>query len=491
MRTPLATLTAALALAACSSGGRYVVVQPTPEPPPTPPLELTLARPVNGKLYVQTNRPAYVAIFEIVPERGVTLAHPSTPRQSRVTLSGMHRVPVQWSSPGGTYRTVGSKVTAKPQPTRYLYAVASDEPLAITEAAFQPGYLKKALGPAYRADDPYLTMRAISQEFVPSVPDEEWAEDLHVLAMEVPTAQPERLARVYCPDGTVYRVPEEIADDVWCPMLPRDGTPGAGQPRGGIGERRGPSRPDSVFGNNGRRVQTRARPNRGRGPADRVVVPSAEGGHKAQPAEEKESKVVSRPATPEPRGRGLDRREGGALRPIPAPRSDNGALKAEEKGARPAPAAGSKKVPPGRLDASTADRVKPTGRAEPVERPTIGARPETRDGKGAAPGAKPEGKPDGKSEGKSEGKGESKSKSEGKGEEKGAKGDDESKPEAKGESKPESKGEAKGEAESDDKPGKADEKSNGASDKGEKSDEKGEKSDDKPAQGKPKHGRPD
>ena len=475
MRTPLATLTAALALAACSSGGRYVVVQPTPEPLP-PPLELTLARPVNGKLYVQTNRPAYVAIFEIVPERGVTLAHPSTPRQSRVTLSGMHRVPVQWSSPGGTYRTVGSKVTAKPQPTRYLYAVASDEPLAITEAAFQPGYLKKALGPAYRADDPYLTMRAISQEFVPSVPDEEWAEDLHVLAMEVPTAQPERLARVHCPDGTVYRVPEEIADDVWCPMLPRDGTPAAGQPRGGIGERRGPSRPDSVFGNNGRRVQTRARPNRGRGPADRVAVPSAEGGHKAQPAQEKESKVVSRPATPEPRGRGLDRREGGALRPIPEPRSDNGALKAEEKkaeekGARPAPDAGSKKLPPGQLDASTLDRVKPTGRAEPVERPTIVARPETRDGKGAAPGAKPEGKPEGKAE--------SKAKSEGK----GAKGDDES--------KPESKGEEKGEAKPDDKPGKADEKSNGSSEKGEKSDEKGEKSEDKPAQGKPKHGRPD
>ena len=46
----------------------------------------------------------------------------------------------------------------------------SDEPLAITEAAFQPGYLKKALGPAYRADDPYLTMRAISQEFVLSLP---------------------------------------------------------------------------------------------------------------------------------------------------------------------------------------------------------------------------------------------------------------------------------------------------------------------------------
>ena len=92
MRTPCNTViaTLALALAGCSSG--VTVVRQPPAPGPVPvvieALEVDIARPHNGKLFVQTNRPAYVAIFEIIPERGVTLVYPVSTRQRRFVVSG-------------------------------------------------------------------------------------------------------------------------------------------------------------------------------------------------------------------------------------------------------------------------------------------------------------------------------------------------------------------------------------------------------------------
>ena len=152
MRT-ISRLVAVLALAACSSGTTIVVRRPAPAPPPPrpriEPLELALARPVRGQLLVQTNRPAYVAIFEIVPDRGVALLAPSYTHQRTWMLAGLNWVPVSWRVQSTMYYGPPSSRTV---PGRWVYAIASDEPLRLPDAAFRPGYLQRVLGPSvYRS----------------------------------------------------------------------------------------------------------------------------------------------------------------------------------------------------------------------------------------------------------------------------------------------------------------------------------------------------
>src|SRR5688572_33073216 len=94
----IATLIASIAITACSSGTVIVVRRPGPPPPPPPPriepLEITVARPVRGHLLVQTNPPPYVALFDIVPDRGVALLPPAYPHPPTCTLAGLSRMPV-------------------------------------------------------------------------------------------------------------------------------------------------------------------------------------------------------------------------------------------------------------------------------------------------------------------------------------------------------------------------------------------------------------
>src|SRR5512133_4369976 len=99
-----------LALAGCSSGGTVIVRQPPPPvavPVVIEPLEVDVTRPHNGKIYVQTNRAAYVAIFDIVPERGVTMIYPVSARQQRFVVAGLRDVPVWWEPSRVTYHGAG------------------------------------------------------------------------------------------------------------------------------------------------------------------------------------------------------------------------------------------------------------------------------------------------------------------------------------------------------------------------------------------------
>lgn len=269
MRTPLrrvATLAASIVLAACSSGTVYVVQRPAPPPPPPPriePLEITLGRPVRGQLVVQTNRPSYVALFEIVPERGVALLAPSYAHQRTWMLAGLNWVPVSWKVQSTMYygRPSGTAV-----PARWVYAIASDEPLRLPDEAFHPSYMRRVLGPAaYRGTNPHVTMRAISRAFLPPVIDESWAEDAYALAATY-ASDPYRTVRIYCANRTVYEVPEEVADRAWCPVQPSSG---------GMIIRTAPRRPDSIIANNGQRMRRRMPETTPvRAPIDRVNEPA-------------------------------------------------------------------------------------------------------------------------------------------------------------------------------------------------------------------------
>jgi hypothetical protein len=272
MRTPLrvATLVASIALAACSAGTVIVVRQPVPPPPPPPPriepLEITVARPVRGQLIVQTNRPSYVALFEIVPDRGVALLAPVYAHQRTWMLAGLNWVPVSWKLQSPMYYGPPS---GRAIPARWVYAIASDEPLRLPDEAFHPAYMRRVLGPAaYRGTNPYLTMRAIARAFVPSVVDEAWAEDAYALAATY-VSDPYRTIRIYCANRAVYEVPEEMADRVWCPVRVASG---------GAIVRSTPARPDSVVATNGQRVRRRLPETTPvRAPIDRVREPSPPG----------------------------------------------------------------------------------------------------------------------------------------------------------------------------------------------------------------------
>ena len=76
MRISINRLTAvlAIAVAGCSPSGVIVRQPAAPQPMPVvviDPLDVDIARPHNGKLFVQTNRAAYVAIFEIICTRAI------------------------------------------------------------------------------------------------------------------------------------------------------------------------------------------------------------------------------------------------------------------------------------------------------------------------------------------------------------------------------------------------------------------------------------
>jgi len=269
MRTPIgraAVLVISLILAACSSGTVIVVRPPAPPPPPPrpriAPLEVTLARPIRGQLLVQTNRPSYVALFEIVPGRGVALLAPAHPHQRTWMLAGLNWVPVSWKVQSTLYygRPSGTSV-----PARWVYAIASDEPLRIPDEAFHPSYMRRALGlAAYRGTNPHLTMRAIARTFVPPVVDEAWAEDAYALPATY-ASDPYRTVRIYCANRTVYEVPEEVADRAWCPTVSSGATV----------VRTPPARPDSVVASNGRRIRIRMPETTPvRVPIDRVPVPT-------------------------------------------------------------------------------------------------------------------------------------------------------------------------------------------------------------------------
>jgi len=277
MRTPLTTVltTLGLALAGCTSGVTVVRQPPPPRPVPVviEPLEVDLARPHNGKIYVQTNRPAYVAVFDIIPERGVALVYPVSARQRRYVVSGLREVPVWWESSRVTYRA-GGIVPSRSEPARYVYVLASDAPLRLPDEAFDNGYLYEALGPrAYRATNPYATMRALARQFLPNVAEEAWAEDAYGVSRSYATER-YRVVRVYCRDGSMYEVPAEFGDRVWCGSRNR----GVGNGPGRVydvdltsSER--PVRPDSIVGDNGRRLAMRTRGENGRGPIRRVQEP--------------------------------------------------------------------------------------------------------------------------------------------------------------------------------------------------------------------------
>ena len=267
MRTPIYVLVAALFFGGCthyhaapaSSTPSTVDRIEAPEPESVEPLELDVGRPSNGQLLLQTNRPAYVAIFEVIPNRGVTLIYPAAAHQQNMMVSGLTWVPLWWSPKRVTFTS-----------DRYIYAVASEEPLQLSDETFVGGYFLRVLGARiFGAESPYSTMRAISRTVVPDVAAEAWAEDVYVLTPRYLT-ETYRTVRIHCPGSRVFDVPEDMVARIWCPTRTRVVIIDASRPRTRDYPVGRPVRPDSVYG----RGRWTPEPRRPRRPIARIVDPT-------------------------------------------------------------------------------------------------------------------------------------------------------------------------------------------------------------------------
>jgi hypothetical protein len=268
-------LLALVFVGAAACGPTYVVQstptpapQRVPVPPRVEPLGVSIVRPDEGRVLIQTSRPAYVAVFEIVPGRGVSLVYPQPMHPREVELTGLTWVNVSWTMRYDSDRRYES------YDTRYIYAVGSDTPLRIDDADYDRSGLERRLGSTFYSTSPNATVRAISREFVRAQPDEWWGEDMFSTSM-APTRDRVvisiRFARVYCPGGNYFEVREDLADHVWCP--PR--VVARGRPP--VTEA-----PDSVFGSGGHRVPRHMDP-AARTPIFRVPAATDVGQQQGQP----------------------------------------------------------------------------------------------------------------------------------------------------------------------------------------------------------------
>ena len=283
-------LVAISVVGAAACGPTYVVQSPpgsvpqrAPEPPRMPPMEVSIVRADENRVLIQTSRQAYIAVFEVVPGRGVSLVYPASLRPRNVQQTGLTWVNVYWTM-RPDYRFTSSD-------TRYIYAVASDTPLRLDDDDYDARHMQRALGSAYWSSSPNVAVRAIAREFVRAQPDEWWGEDMTSMPlMSGRITAAIRLARVFCPDGSIFDVRDDMIDRVWCPVR-------RGGPR--PGERPGAAQPDSVFSSNGRRVGRRMDPNT-RTPVYRVPAGIEVGQQQGHPTTQPQTPAQNQPPTMPP-----------------------------------------------------------------------------------------------------------------------------------------------------------------------------------------------
>jgi hypothetical protein len=166
-------------------------------------------------LGVRLNRPAYVAMFEILPGQGVGLYYPAFSAEQAYFASGFTMLPTHGARRYDSYFTGSSSRYTRGQPRFYLL-VASRQPLrSITRFQHSEGAIRSVLGlNAYSTMNYRRVMDDLVQAVVPYQDDQDWTTD--VLAVWPRSdygyyADNGGYQRVYCGDGTVELLPIELA----------------------------------------------------------------------------------------------------------------------------------------------------------------------------------------------------------------------------------------------------------------------------------------
>lgn len=347
MRAILALLALAVPLAACSLGS-------TPRSGPTPqaPLRAWISPPGfsgPGGLQFYVNRPAHVALFEIVPGRGVGLMYPRFGDANQTTYAGYNRARTGIGSFRWGYRSSfagysGSGYSRWTQP-RYYFLVASDEPLRIDDTVASPTALRGILGiNRFAAYNPYNTMEELTRRVVPPRGAGNYVTDLYVHWPEPP---PARLASnaplrvIYCKDGgrIVVRWDSRLTA---CPGdRPANVRPGDGEMGDSARVRKpDPRRPEPARVGEAADDAERARPEIERvrpKPVEPVERPEIRRPEPRAPRPEPRQPEVRKP---EPRTPRAEPRQPEVRKPTPTPRTPRAAPRSptiERRAPRPAP----------------------------------------------------------------------------------------------------------------------------------------------------------
>lgn len=206
MRQEWQALRGGVALLLLAAAGACMA--PTPRlaatPDPLVALDARIFPPYNGQVAFSVNKAAHVALFEIVPGYGVSLLYPTS--GSGFTQVRENWVPLRYSAqrwlyasnrysdpaPGqwsgfdygygtGYYAPISSRGMRRVTSPRYLFLVASEEPIEVGQFQHKLDGLRQFLGPnMYSGYQPYDVMETLAYALVPYAGDERWATDVFV-----------------------------------------------------------------------------------------------------------------------------------------------------------------------------------------------------------------------------------------------------------------------------------------------------------------------
>jgi hypothetical protein len=196
-----ALVLATAAAAGCATAPRVRAV--APEAPP--PLRVWVSFPIgSSQVYpIFTNREAYVALFEIVPGRGVTMVYPSWRGHTIASSAHYANLTVQ---PGRMFYHTDPLGFATHHP-RMFYAVASVAPLNLARLQTSLGATRRVLGRMYGSYRSYDVIDRLTAEIVPMQADDDWATDLFVDWPMLPTPRFSYFQIARCANGRIIYVP--------------------------------------------------------------------------------------------------------------------------------------------------------------------------------------------------------------------------------------------------------------------------------------------
>lgn len=204
MKSLLASLTLLASLSAC-----YALPDPSVQPDRwyEPLRAHFIPGGSGGSMGFQVNRPAYAAVFEIVPGAGASLLYPgwgSGGLSGRV-FAGYNSLSNARAMNREQYHLAGGAWRSSP---RFFLLIASERPLDVERfGAFGYG-LHRQLGLDFASLNAYSTMERLVRLAVPDVEDEtSWTTDLYVewpdVLYDSPRAR-ERLVALHCNGYSMY-----------------------------------------------------------------------------------------------------------------------------------------------------------------------------------------------------------------------------------------------------------------------------------------------
>ncbi len=313
----------------------------------------------GSDLSVDLNRPAYVAVFEILPGQGVGLLYPRYGSEDAYFPTGLSSLDLRNTT--RDYNWYSSSLTgsySRGDP-RFYFLVASRRPLRISR--FQRGggnALRSVLGlSAYGAVNYQSVMNDLVGAIVPDQPNEDWTTDVYSVWPSrgndyYYTEYPQHYVQVYCGDGTYDVVPVELT-------------------RFACGRQRGIAHRGGYGNSNGNVPPPERDTTHVTAPGRRRPEPltAGGGGDGSAPSSSRRPRPLGRPETkPEP----VTPREPGGDGPRVAPTTESPRREpAAEPRAEPTPEPRPEapRVEPRESPRPEAPRAAPVERSEPQERP--------------------------------------------------------------------------------------------------------------------------